>query len=169
MNLVFGLGSLIISFYNNNNDTYHCCCRFVKLMENMSFWISVFYILELVLDMLKLGLSNYWLSCLSLKLGICVRIPVGAWLDSPNAWMRGEEIARCKSHITSVSLTDWCIMIFKIIRRRYVKAARLSYRCSILKLFTMSQTRRRGFVEWIISSLFNNILTFCQLYLPKFQ
>ncbi len=25
--------------------------------------------------------------------------------------MRGEEIISCKSHITSVSLTDWCIMI----------------------------------------------------------
>ncbi len=27
--------------------------------------------------------------------------------------MRGEEIANCKSHIASVSLTNWCIMILK--------------------------------------------------------
>ncbi len=34
-----------------------------------------------------------------------------SWLRSPNACMRGEEIASCKSHIPSVSLTNWCIMI----------------------------------------------------------
>ncbi len=45
-------------------------------------------------------------------LGTQVRIPVGAWLRSPNACMRGEEITSCKkNHIASVSLTDWCIMI----------------------------------------------------------
>ncbi len=31
---------------------------------------------------------------------------------SHNTWMRWEEIANCKSHIASVILTDWCIMIF---------------------------------------------------------
>ncbi len=41
-----------------------------------------------------------------------VRIPVETWHGSPNAWMRGEEIASCKSHIASVNLTDQCIMIF---------------------------------------------------------
>ncbi len=46
-----------------------------------------------------------------LKLGTQVWIPVGAWLGSPNAWMRGEEITSCKSHIASVNLTDWHIMI----------------------------------------------------------
>ncbi len=35
-----------------------------------------------------------------------------SWLGSTNAWMRGEEITSCKSHIASVSLTDWCIMFF---------------------------------------------------------
>ncbi len=52
-------------------------------------------------------------SCLPLKLGTWIRIPVGAWLKSLNAWMRGEEITSCKSDIAPVSLTDWCIMILK--------------------------------------------------------
>ncbi len=47
-----------------------------------------------------------------LMLGTRVRIPVGARLGSPNACMRGEEIATCKSYIVSVILTDWSIMIF---------------------------------------------------------
>ncbi len=33
------------------------------------------------------------------------------------AWMRGEEITSCKSHIASVSLSDWCIMIQKQITK----------------------------------------------------
>ncbi len=38
----------------------------------------------------------------------------GGGLDSghTNAWMRGEEITSCKSHIGSVSLPDWCITTF---------------------------------------------------------
>ncbi len=36
------------------------------------------------------------------KLGTQVRIPVGAWLGSPNAWMRGEVITSCKS-------LDWLV------------------------------------------------------------
>ncbi len=39
-----------------------------------------------------------------LILGTRVWIPVGA-LDHINAWMRGEEITSCKSHIATVSLT----------------------------------------------------------------
>ncbi len=49
----------------------------------------------------------------SLNLETRVQILVGAWIGSPNAWMREEEIASCKSHIPSVSLTNWCILIFK--------------------------------------------------------
>ena len=30
---------------------------------------------------------------------------------------RGEDITNCKSHITPVSLTDWCIMIFYVKKR----------------------------------------------------
>ncbi len=52
-------------------------------------------------------------SHLPLNLGTCVRIPVGAWLRSTNAWMRGEEITSCKGHIASVILTNWCILIKK--------------------------------------------------------
>ncbi len=36
-----------------------------------------------------------------------------AWLGSPNACMKGEEITSCKSHIALVSLTNSCIMILK--------------------------------------------------------
>ncbi len=48
-----------------------------------------------------------------LMLGTWVRIPVRAKLGSPNACMGREEITSCKSHIASVSLTDWCIMLYK--------------------------------------------------------
>ncbi len=46
------------------------------------------------------------------NLGTWVRIPVRPWLGSPNDWMRGEEIASCKSHI-AFNLTNCCIIIFK--------------------------------------------------------
>ncbi len=59
------------------------------------------------------GGKDQLVSRLPLKLRTWVWIPVGDWLGSPNAWMRREEITNCKSHIASVSLTDWCIMIFK--------------------------------------------------------
>ncbi len=44
-----------------------------------------------------------------LMLGTQVRILVGAWLRSPNACMRGEEITCCKSHIASVNLLGWLV------------------------------------------------------------
>ncbi len=33
--------------------------------------------------------------------------------------MRGGEIARCKSHIASVNLTNWCIMIYNLKNKIY--------------------------------------------------
>ncbi len=64
------------------------------------------------LEQINRGGITQLVSCPPLKLGTWVRIPVGAWLVTLNAWMRGEEITSCKSHIASVSLTDWRIMIF---------------------------------------------------------
>ncbi len=58
------------------------------------------------------GVIAQLVSCSPLMLGIQVRILVGVWLGSPNACMGGEEITSCKNYIASVSLTDWCIMIF---------------------------------------------------------
>ncbi len=54
--------------------------------------------------------------------GTRVRIPVETLLGAPNACMRGEGIISYKSHIASVSLTDWCIMIFlkKKLKKRYI-------------------------------------------------
>ncbi len=49
---------------------------------------------------------------------IQVPIPVEAWFRSLNAWMRGEEIISCNSHIASVNLTDWCIMIFFLRKKK---------------------------------------------------
>ncbi len=42
----------------------------------------------------------------------------GGWIGSPNAWMRGEEITSCKIHVALVSLTDWCIIIFKKVKKK---------------------------------------------------
>ncbi len=52
-------------------------------------------------------------SCLPLNLGTWIRIPVGAWLWSSNAWIRGQEITSSKSQIAAVRLTEWCIIIKK--------------------------------------------------------
>ncbi len=76
---------------------------------------------------------------------------IGAWVGSPNAWMRGEEITSCKSHIASVSLIDWGIMIF--LKKIYIDASdyahiRLvsitdmsSWSSLFLKIFAINLTR----------------------------
>ncbi len=47
------------------------------------------------------------------SISLRVQIPVGAWLGPPNAWMRGEEITSCESHIAWVSL--FYIIVFKVL------------------------------------------------------
>ncbi len=59
------------------------------------------------------GGTVQFVSCLPLNLRTQVWSLMWAWIESPYAWMRGEKITSCKSHIASVSLTNWCIMIKK--------------------------------------------------------
>ncbi len=75
-----------------------------------------------------------------LMLGTWVQIPMGldytlvigkVGLDSrhTNARMRGEEITNCKSHIASVSLTYWCIMIFSFLFFKVLLIIKLELIC----------------------------------------
>ncbi len=69
-----------------------------------------------------------------------VWIQLGAWLGSPNAWMTGGEITSCKKHKTSVSLTDWCIMIFVL------KKEKKKFEMTELFCHTYMRFRIRSFV-----------------------
>ncbi len=121
---------------------YICCyplppsVRFVHLWKCWHFWTAPYVICNSTTQLQRikpfayftyLGLLTYWTwipthiwgrdssvgkASVSHTWGPRFESQWGLDLGHINAWMIGEEITSCKSHIAPVSLTDWCIMIF---------------------------------------------------------
>ncbi len=118
------------------------------ILSDYCYMTIIFALVTLLITLLVTTITTLYegggiarlVSCPTLKLGTRVQIPVGAWLGSPNTWMRGEEIANCKSHIASVSLTS-CVFTYHGGSVRSVTGITLGLRDKDLLHLTLSLHR----------------------------